>query len=130
MATSSVEDVIEAISNSPPALLILDSVQTMTSLEAEGLPGNVSQVKAVSTVIQQTCRECGTIVIFVGHVTKDGVLAGPRLLEHMVDTVISLEGDRSQMFRLLRVFKNRFGPNEELLVFRNETLYNCIIKYM
>ncbi|WP_165174402.1 DNA repair protein RadA [Desulfovibrio sp. ZJ369] len=118
MATSRVEDVLEALNAAPPALVVVDSVQTLTSLEAEGLPGNVSQVRAVATALLEACRRLGCTLILVGHVTKDGVLAGPRLLEHMVDTVISLEGDRRQMFRLLRVFKNRFGPNEELLVFR------------
>ena len=122
MATSRVEDVVAALESAPegerPALAVVDSVQTLTSLEAEGLPGNVGQVRAVATTLQEACRRLGVALILVGHVTKDGVLAGPRLLEHMVDTVISLEGDRRQMFRLLRVFKNRFGPNEELLVFR------------
>ncbi|MDE7240966.1 DNA repair protein RadA, partial [Desulfovibrio sp.] len=122
LATSRVEDVAEALESAPggerPALVVVDSVQTLTSLEAEGLPGNVGQVRAVATTLQEACRRLGVTLILVGHVTKDGVLAGPRLLEHMVDTVISLEGDRRQMFRLLRVFKNRFGPNEELLVFR------------
>ena len=110
---------LEALDNgSPPALIVVDSVQTLTSLEAEGLPGNVSQVRAVATALLEACRRVGSTLILVGHVTKDGVLAGPRLLEHMVDTVISVEGDRRQMFRLLRVFKNRFGPNEELTVVR------------
>lgn len=118
MATTQVEDVLQVLNSEPPALLVLDSVQTLTSLEAEGLPGNVSQVKAVATSLLEACRRTGTTLVLVGHVTKEGNLAGPRLLEHMVDTVISLEGDRRQMFRLLRVFKNRFGPNEELLVFQ------------
>ena len=121
MSTSRVEDVIDAVQTSTPALLIVDSVQTLTSLNAEGLPGNVNQVRAVATVLLDVCRRAACTLILVGHVTKDGVLAGPRLLEHMVDTVISLEGDRRQLFRLLRVFKNRFGPNEELLVFRMTT---------
>ena len=120
IATSRVEDVLEAANAAPPTLLVVDSVQTLTSLEADGLPGNVSQVRAVATALLEACRRLSCTLILVGHVTKDGVLAGPRLLEHMVDTVISLEGDRRQMFRLLRVFKNRFGPNEELLVFRME----------
>lgn len=122
LSTSRAEDVIAALESAPlserPALAVVDSVQTLTSLEAEGLPGNVSQVRAVATALQEACRRLGTALILVGHVTKDGVLAGPRLLEHMVDTVVALEGDRRQLFRLLRVFKNRFGPNEELLVFR------------
>ncbi len=119
MATSRVEDILDIIKEGDaPDLLILDSVQTMTSDRAEGLPGNVSQVRAVAQDIVERCKHCGTTAILVGHVTKDGALAGPRLLEHMVDTVISLEGDRRQMFRLFRVLKNRFGPNQELVVFQ------------
>lgn len=118
LSTASVEDVIAGVQSSAPSLLIVDSVQTMTSASAEGLPGNVTQVKAVATALVEACRQHGCALILVGHVTKEGTLAGPRLLEHMVDTVISLEGDRRQLFRLLRVFKNRFGPNDDLLVFR------------
>jgi len=119
LSTSRVEDVLALLDgDNAPDLLILDSVQTMTSENAEGLPGNVSQVRAVAQSVVERCKKCDTTVLLVGHVTKDGALAGPRLLEHMVDTVISLEGDRRQMFRLLRVLKNRFGPNQELVVFQ------------
>lgn len=128
IATSRVEDLQDTLESAPPALMIVDSVQTLTSLEAEGLPGNVSQVRAVATYLMERCRASGTTLILVGHVTKEGALAGPRLLEHMVDTVISLEGDRRQMFRLLRVFKNRFGPNEELLVFQMAQQGMCIVE--
>jgi DNA repair protein RadA/Sms len=119
LATSQVEDIFGLLEGEdPPALLILDSVQTLTSSRAEGLPGNVSQVRAVATEVVERCKKSHTAVVLVGHVTKDGNLAGPRLLEHMVDTVISLEGDRQQVFRLLRVLKNRFGPNQEMLIFQ------------
>ena len=119
LASTRVEDVLPLLGeNTAPSLLIIDSVQTLVSDAAEGLPGNVSQVRAVATELVEACKRSGTTVILVGHVTKDGTLAGPRLLEHLVDVVISLEGDRRQMFRLLRVLKNRYGPNEELLVFR------------
>lgn len=119
MSTSRVEDVLAVLeSGAAPDLLVLDSVQTMSSETAEGLPGNVSQVRAVALEVVERCKKSNTTIILVGHVTKDGTLAGPRLMEHMVDTVISLEGDRRQMFRLLRVLKNRFGPNQELLVFQ------------
>lgn len=117
VAASRLEDVLACLADAP-ALLVVDSVQTLSSDEAEGLPGNVSQVRAVACALAEACKACATTLILVGHVTKDGSLAGPRLLEHMVDTVIALEGDRRQMFRLLRVLKNRFGPNEELLVFQ------------
>ncbi len=119
LATSQIEDVFPVLqSATPPDLLIIDSVQTLSSPQAEGLPGNVGQVRAVATEVAELCRKSGTCVLFVGHVTKDGAIAGPKLLEHLVDTVISLEGDRHQMFRILRVLKNRFGPNQELLVFQ------------
>ena len=119
LATSQAEDIFPLIEGEDaPALLILDSVQTLTSSRAEGLPGNVSQVRAVATEVVERCKKSHTAVVLVGHVTKDGTLAGPRLLEHMVDTVISLEGDRQQLFRLLRVLKNRFGPNQEMLIFQ------------
>ncbi|MDL2271638.1 DNA repair protein RadA [Desulfovibrio sp. OttesenSCG-928-I05] len=119
LCTSRADDVYPVLESSDaPDLLIVDSVQTLTSARAEGLPGNVSQVRAVATELTELCRKSNTAVLFVGHVTKDGSIAGPKLLEHMVDTVISLEGDRHQVFRLLRVLKNRFGPNQELLVFQ------------
>jgi len=119
IATSRIEDIFPVLEGQePPALLIVDSVQTVSSLQAEGLPGNVSQVRAVATELAEMCRKSGTCVLFVGHVTKEGSIAGPKLLEHLVDTVISLEGDRRHMFRLLRVLKNRFGSNQELLVFQ------------
>ncbi|WP_446423852.1 DNA repair protein RadA [Mailhella sp.] len=120
LSTSRVEDLFPVLDDaaSAPALLIVDSVQTLASDSAEGLPGNVSQVRAVATELVERCKRCDTTLVLVGHVTKDGTLAGPRLLEHLVDTVISLEGDRREMFRMLRVLKNRFGPNQELLIFR------------
>ncbi len=121
MATASCDDVLSAMAAERPDLLILDSVQTIACPEVEGLPGNVNQVRAVATGVIEACRRLGTAGVLVGHVTKDGALAGPRLLEHMVDTVLSLEGDRKQSFRLLRVLKNRFGSSEELLVFRMES---------
>lgn len=120
ISTSSVEDICAVIERERPLFAVADSAQTLACAEAEGLPGNVAQTRAVATLLVETCRKCGCALALVGHVTKDGSLAGPRLLEHMVDTVISLEGDRRQIFRLLRVFKNRFGPNDELLVFRME----------
>ncbi|MDR2727220.1 MAG: DNA repair protein RadA [Deltaproteobacteria bacterium] len=119
VASSRVEDALSLLADgAAPSLLIVDSVQTLTSEAADGLPGNVSQVRAVAAELVDACKRSGATVILVGHVTKDGTLAGPRLLEHLVDVVISLEGDRRQLFRLLRVLKNRYGPNEELLVFR------------
>lgn len=119
LSTSRADDVYPVLEGpAAPDLLIVDSVQTLATSAAEGLPGNVGQVRAVALEISELARKSMTSVLFVGHVTKDGAIAGPKLLEHMVDTVISLEGDRQQIFRLLRVLKNRFGPNQELLVFQ------------
>ena len=118
LSTSRAEDALEVLgSPEPPALLVVDSVQTLASSQVDGLPGSVSQVRAVATELAEKAKETGTALWLVGHVTKDGQLAGPKLLEHMVDTVLSLEGDRRQLFRILRVLKNRYGPNQDLLVF-------------
>jgi DNA repair protein RadA/Sms len=121
LSTNRVEDFLALLSQSdPPALLVVDSVQTIASDECDGLPGSVSQVRTVATRLVEACKGHGVCLVLVGHVTKDGSIAGPKLLEHMVDTVLALEGDRQHMFRLLRVQKNRFGPSNELLVFQME----------
>lgn len=121
LATNSTAELLPLLEeNSAPDLLIVDSVQTLLSENAVGVAGNISQVKAVAIELVEACKKCGTALVLVGHVTKENTLAGPRLLEHCVDTVISLEGDRRQGFRLFRVLKNRFGPNHELLVFQME----------
>lgn len=116
MSTNQVEDIL-AVMDDAPALIVVDSVQTMISSKAEGLPGSVSQVRAVATALVERAKQTGVTVILVGHVTKDGQIGGPKLLEHMVDTVLYLEGDKEHLFRLLRVVKNRFGPANELLLF-------------
>ncbi len=119
ISTNQIDDLLPALeSPSAPSLLIADSVQTLASSNAEGLPGNVSQVRAVAAELMECCKRNSVTLVLVGHVTKEGNLAGPKLLEHMVDTVISLEGEREQIFRIMRVLKNRFGPNQELLVFQ------------
>jgi DNA repair protein RadA/Sms len=104
----------------PPDLLVVDSVQTVSSDELDGLPGSVSQVRTVATRLVEACKSADICLVLVGHVTKDGAIAGPKLLEHMVDMVLSLEGDQQHLYRLLRVLKNRFGPSNELLVFQME----------
>ncbi|HKK33104.1 MAG TPA: DNA repair protein RadA, partial [Desulfomicrobiaceae bacterium] len=96
-------------------------VQTMASAQVDGIPGSVSQVRAVATQIIEKAKQCGTAVVLVGHVTKEGQIAGPKLLEHMVDTVLYLEGDKQHLFRMLRVVKNRFGPSNELLLFEMQS---------
>lgn len=119
LAATSVDQALAALdSREAWGLVVADSVQTLTSSRAEGLPGSVSQVRAVATELVEAARARNLSLVLVGHVTKDGQLAGPKLLEHMVDTVLSLEGERRHGARLLRVLKNRFGPAQELLVFR------------
>lgn len=100
-----------------PRVLVIDSIQTTYSDALDSAPGNVSQVKQCATAFQQLAKESGIPVFLVGHVTKEGSIAGPRVLEHMVDTVLYLEGDAFQAFRLLRSVKNRFGATSEVGVF-------------
>jgi DNA repair protein RadA/Sms len=96
--------------------VVVDSVQTMASSLADGVPGSQSQVRAVAAELVEAVKKSRATLILVGHVTKEGLIAGPKILEHMVDTVLYLEGDRQHFYRLLRVFKNRFGPTDELMV--------------
>src|SRR3954470_7428938 len=117
-AATSVRDILTTVGDGEaPALLIIDSIQTMHSDLMEGAPGTVSQVRASAQELVRFAKEHGTAVILVGHVTKDGTIAGPRVLEHMVDTVLSFEGERSHQYRILRAAKNRFGGTDEIGVF-------------
>src|SRR3954468_2919870 len=97
-----------------PGLLVVDSVQTIASADVEGQAGNVSQVREVAGSLIAAAKARGTAVLLVGHVTKDGSIAGPRVLEHLVDVVIQFEGDRHSRLRLVRAVKNRFGPTDEV----------------
>ena len=100
-----------------PALAIIDSIQTMHLPSVESGPGTVSQVRASAHELIRCAKKRGIAILIVGHVTKDGAIAGPKVLEHMVDTVLHFEGDRSHHFRILRGIKNRFGPTDEIGVF-------------
>jgi DNA repair protein RadA/Sms len=100
-----------------PAALVIDSIQTIYSEIQDGLPGNVTQIRSVCAQLVSYAKSAGVPVIVVGHVTKDGQLAGPKLLEHMVDAVLAFEGDEDRSTRLLRATKNRFGSTQELGVF-------------
>ncbi|MEO6432681.1 MAG: DNA repair protein RadA [Sphingomicrobium sp.] len=120
-AATSVRDILTTLGDGPaPALLVVDSIQTMHSDLIEGAPGTVSQVRASAQELVRFAKERGTAVVLVGHVTKDGLIAGPRVLEHMVDTVLSFEGERSHQYRILRAVKNRFGGTDEIGVFAME----------
>ncbi|MFM5884232.1 MAG: DNA repair protein RadA [Novosphingobium sp.] len=120
-AATSVRDILTTLSGmAPPALLVIDSIQTMHSDQIEGAPGTVSQVRASAFELIRYAKENGVALVLVGHVTKDGSIAGPRVLEHMVDVVMSFEGERSHQYRILRSIKNRFGPVDEIGVFAME----------
>jgi len=120
-AATSVRDILTTLGGGdPPDLLVIDSIQTMHSDLIEGAPGTVSQVRASVQELVRFAKERGTAVALVGHVTKDGSIAGPRVLEHMVDTVLSFEGERSHQYRILRALKNRFGGTDEIGVFAME----------
>lgn len=120
-AATSVRDILTTFSaGKPPALLIIDSIQTMHSDQLEGAPGTVSQVRASALELIGWAKQSGTALLLVGHVTKDGQIAGPRVLEHMVDAVLYFEGDRTHQYRLLRAVKNRFGGTDEIGVFAME----------
>ena len=117
-AATSVRDILTTLGGmEPPALLVIDSIQTMHSDQIEGAPGTVSQVRGCAFELIRYAKESGAALFLVGHVTKDGSIAGPRVLEHMVDVVMSFEGERSHQYRILRSLKNRFGPVDEIGVF-------------
>jgi DNA repair protein RadA/Sms len=116
-SATSVRDILTTLEKISPSLLIIDSIQTMHSDLIEGAPGTVSQVRASAQELIRFAKERGTALVLVGHVTKDGSIAGPRVLEHMVDTVLSFEGERSHQYRILRAVKNRFGGTDEIGVF-------------
>ncbi len=123
LATGSLEDVLHALNIEKPCpLMIVDSVQTISGSELHSIPGSPSQIRLVASRLIQEAKDKGTCIILVGHVTKEGQIAGPRLLEHMVDTVIYLEGDKERLFRVLRVNKNRFGPTNEIVMFSMSAL--------
>jgi DNA repair protein RadA/Sms len=112
-----VESIISMATDLKPALLAVDSIQTMYSEEVASAPGGITQVKESTARLLAMAKSSGLPVILIGHVTKDGALAGPRVLEHMVDTVLYFEGDRGHVFRILRTVKNRFGSTNEIGVF-------------
>ncbi|MCF8030529.1 MAG: DNA repair protein RadA [Desulfohalobiaceae bacterium] len=115
--TNRLEDVLAVFqAGEAPDLLLVDSIQTLASSQAEGAAGSVSQVRACASALLEEVKATNTVLVLIGHVTKEGQIAGPKLLEHMVDTVLYMEGDRQQMYRVLRVVKNRFGPIGNLLV--------------
>ncbi len=117
LAETGIERILEQIQNSKPRVLIIDSIQTIWTDLLTAAPGSVSQVRESAAKLTRFAKQTGTSVLLVGHVTKEGGIAGPRVLEHMVDAVLYFEGESGSRFRVLRAFKNRFGAVNELGVF-------------
>jgi DNA repair protein RadA/Sms len=117
-AETNTSDIIATLNDGePPAVVVIDSVQTLWSPVIEAAPGTVSQLKAGSEALVRYAKQKGSCILLVGHVTKDGQIAGPKVIEHLVDAVLYFEGDRGHQFRILRAVKNRFGPTDEIGVF-------------
>jgi DNA repair protein RadA/Sms len=117
LATTDVADVLAAIEDGRPEAVVLDSIQTMRSQEVESSAFSVGQMREVTTRLIDVAKARSMALFLIGHVTKDGAIAGPKVLEHLVDTVLAFEGDSAHAFRVVRASKNRFGPSNELGVF-------------
>ncbi len=113
-AESDLGSIISHIDELRPDLVVVDSIQTMSTTDADGAPGGVTQTRAVTVALTGLAKDRGLPVVLVGHVTKDGSIAGPRVLEHLVDVVLSFEGDKHSTLRMVRGVKNRFGPADEV----------------
>ena len=116
-AETNLRDILTTLERSRPDLVVIDSIQTMWLDSVESAPGSVAQVRAAAHELTSFAKRLGISVVMVGHVTKEGQIAGPRVIEHMVDTVLYFEGERGHQFRILRAVKNRFGPADEIGVF-------------
>ena len=122
-AETSVEDIVATLgTGAKPRLVIIDSIQTMWTDMADSIPGTVTQVRSAAQALIRFAKTTGAVVVLVGHVTKDGQIAGPRVVEHMVDAVLSFEGEGGRDFRILRAVKNRFGATDEIGVFEMSEL--------
>ncbi|MGH7922727.1 MAG: DNA repair protein RadA [Candidatus Dormibacteraceae bacterium] len=117
LAETDLDAIAEALDRERPAIAIVDSIQTVQEPSVDGAPGSVTQVRQSTARLLRLAKETGVPIFLAGHVTKDGAIAGPRVLEHMVDTVLYMEGEREQDLRLLRATKNRFGSAEEIGIF-------------
>lgn len=117
LTETSTQNVFKQIEQLEPDLVIVDSIQTLHSAHIESTPGSVSQVRECAAELLRFAKETSTPVFLIGHITKDGMIAGPKILEHMVDTVLQFEGDRHHVYRILRAVKNRFGSASELGIY-------------
>lgn len=117
LTETSTQNIFKQIEILQPDLMVIDSIQTLYSAHIESTPGSVSQVRECTAELLRFAKESGTPVFLIGHITKDGMIAGPKILEHMVDTVLQFEGDRHHIYRILRAVKNRFGSASELGIY-------------
>jgi|TARA_B110001454_G_scaffold211778_1_gene227834 DNA repair protein RadA/Sms len=118
LCETSTQNIFQQIEQLQPDILVVDSVQTLHTSMIDSTPGSVSQIRSCTGELLKFAKETGTAVFLIGHITKDGSLAGPKILEHMVDTVLQFEGDRNHVYRILRTIKNRFGSASELGVYQ------------
>ena len=116
-SATNVRDIVASLDSDGPDIIVIDSIQTMYVDTLDSAPGTVAQVRASAQELIRVAKRRGIVLLIVGHVTKEGTIAGPRVLEHMVDTVLYFEGERGHQFRILRAVKNRFGPTDEIGVF-------------
>lgn len=117
LTETSTQNIFKQIEELEPDLVVIDSIQTLHSAHIESTPGSVSQVRECTAELLRFAKESSTPVFLIGHITKDGMIAGPKILEHMVDTVLQFEGDRHHVYRILRTVKNRFGSASELGIY-------------
>ena len=117
LCETSLERILDEAKRIQPEILVIDSIQTVYKTELPGTPGSITQLRECTLDLMIYAKNTGCITLLVGHVTKDGQIAGPRILEHMVDTVAYFEGDRNNQYRILRTIKNRFGATDEIGVF-------------
>src|SRR6185369_14521612 len=117
LTETNTQSIFKEIKKLKPELVIVDSIQTLQSPYVESGPGSISQIRECAAELQRFAKETGTPVFLIGHITKDGNIAGPKILEHMVDTVLQFEGDRHYTYRILRTLKNRFGSTAELGIY-------------
>jgi DNA repair protein RadA/Sms len=117
LTETSIQSLLKHFKKSEPQLIVIDSIQTLRSELVESAPGSVSQVRESTALLQRYAKENSVPVVIIGHINKDGMIAGPKVLEHMVDTVLQFEGDRNHFFSIVRAIKNRFGATPELAIY-------------
>jgi DNA repair protein RadA/Sms len=120
LTETNLESILDELKENPPLVAVIDSIQTTYTQTLESPPGTISQIRECAAQLSNFAKTKGTSIFLVGHVTKEGSIAGPKVLEHMVDTVLYFEGEKNYAYRILRTVKNRFGPSNEIGVFQME----------